>query len=433
MHKSLPIKHSPQKIHLAPYHPDTPTFRHDYAQFYDKIEELDSQIGEWLAKLEKAGLDENTIIFYFADHSGVLPRSKRFLYDAGTRVPFIIYFPKKFQFLAPAPPSSRIKRLISFVDLAPTILSLVNLPIPDYMQGSAFLGPQKTQAPEFVYLFKDRMDERYDMSRAVRNARFKYIRNYYPYLPRGRYIAYAWKMPCMQELEKLYKEGKLNPVQSAFFEPKPTEELYDLKSDPYEINNLANDPRYQKILERMRKANREHILRIRDTGFLQEAEMDIRSRGTTPYEMAHDPKKYNLENIMHCAEIASKGSAENLDKLIGFLKDPDSAVRYWGAIGCIVLAEKATQAQNILLKLLNDTSPSVRIASATALYKMGVEKKRAFERLKKDLTHPNLYVALYASDMLEYIGEGNSLFIRQMRKAIRQRLMAHTLPRAVCF
>jgi len=432
LHKSLPTKHDPQKIHLAPYHPDTPIFRHDYAQFYDLISKMDEQIGNTLKKLENEELSENTIIFYFSDHGGILPGSKRFLYDSGTRVPLIIYFPKKFQHLAPAPPGSRMKRLVSFVDFAPSILSLLGLEIPDYMQGSAFLGEQKTAPPEYVYLFRGRMDERYDMNRAIRDARFKYIRNFYPHFPRGRYISYLWKMPSMQEWERLYKEGKLNPLQSRFFQPKPPEELYDLKTDPYEINNLANHPQYQKVLEKMRKALKEKIFQIRDTGFLQEAEMSLRAQGSTPYEMARNPEKYPLEKIYSCAQLASRAKPENLSQLTSFLKNSDSAVRYWGAVGLCILGEKAQPAKELLYQCLKDSSPSVRIASAVALYKIGAYKKPAFDTLKKELTSSNLYVALYASDALEYIGEGNSPLVRQMRKAVRQRLMLQTLPRAVC-
>ena len=432
LHKSFSPEHDPKKIHLAPYHPDTPIFRHDYAQFYDLISKMDEQIGNTLKKLENEELSENTIIFYFSDHGGILPGSKRFLYDSGTRVPLIIYFPKKFQHLAPAPPGSRMKRLVSFVDFAPSILSLLGLEIPDYMQGSAFLGEQKTAPPEYVYLFRGRMDERYDMNRAIRDARFKYIRNFYPHFPRGRYISYLWKMPSMQEWERLYKEGKLNPLQSRFFQPKPPEELYDLKTDPYEINNLANHPQYQKVLERMRKALKEKIFQIRDTGFLQEAEMSLRAQGSTPYEMARNPEKYPLEKIYSCAQLASRAKPENLSQLTSFLKDSNSAIRYWGAVGLCILGEKAQPAKELLYQCLKDTSPSVRIASAVALYKIGAYKKPALDTLKKELTSSNLYVALYASDALEYIGEGNSPLVRQMRKAVRQRFMLQTLPRAVC-
>ena len=145
---------------LPPYHPDTPEMRHDWAQYYDKIEDLDGQVAEILQELEDLGLAENTIVAYYGDHGGVLARSKRFVYESGTRVPMIWRFPKKYENLAPAKPNSRLDRLVSFVDLAPTILSLTEIEIPEYMQGNAFLGKQQSPPSDYVHLFRGRMDEK---------------------------------------------------------------------------------------------------------------------------------------------------------------------------------------------------------------------------------------------------------------------------------
>ncbi len=184
IHKSIPtteLIHNPKKMILPPYHPDTEDMRHDWAQYYDKITAMDKRVGEILRKLEEDGLAENTIVFYYGDHGGVLARSKRYVYESGTRVPFIVRIPEKYKRLRAGKIGDHISRLISFVDLAPTMLSISGIKIPEFMQGNAILGDQKSDDPEYVYMFRDRMDERYDMSRAVRDQKYRYIRNYMPY------------------------------------------------------------------------------------------------------------------------------------------------------------------------------------------------------------------------------------------------------------
>ena len=167
------LRHDPEKVPIPPYHPRTEEMEHDWAQYYDKIEDMDSWVGEKLNELEEAGLAENTIVFYYADHGGVLARSKRFVYESGTHVPFIVRIPKKYRHLWPAEePGSKVDRLISFVDLAPTLLSIVGEKIPDFLQGNAFLGKQKTEEPKYAYMFRGRMAVRYDMARSVRDKKY---------------------------------------------------------------------------------------------------------------------------------------------------------------------------------------------------------------------------------------------------------------------
>ncbi len=167
IHKWIPndeLRHDPEEVPLPPYHPATPEMKHDWAQYYDKVEDMDKQIGAWLKELDDAGLADNTIVFYYGDHGGVLARSKRYVYETGTRVPFIVRIPEKYKYLFPAAkPGSKVDRLISFVDLVPTLLSIAGIEIPDYLQGHAFLGNQKTEDPEYAFMFRGRMDERYDM------------------------------------------------------------------------------------------------------------------------------------------------------------------------------------------------------------------------------------------------------------------------------
>ena len=356
---------------LPPYHPDTPEIRSNWVQYYQIITRLDSQIGQILAKLDKDGLADDTIVFYYSDHGGILPRSKRFLYDSGMHVPMIVRVPKKHERLAPAKPGTKTDRLVSFVDLPPTLLSLAGIKIPPHMQGTPFLGEQQAPPREFVYGFRGRMDERYDMMRAVRDKRYKYIRNYMPHRILGQHLNYLWRMPATRSWEQAYQQGKCNAAQRAFWEPKPTEELFDLQADPHEVSNLAESPEHQAILERMRKANRDHLLRIRDSGFLPESEMKRRAGGGTIMEMVRDDKRYPLARIMEAAEVAGQRDAESVPRLIEWMSDPDPAIRYWAATGCAVRGAKAAAAAEALRKLLKDDSPPARIAAAEALCLLG--------------------------------------------------------------
>jgi len=392
-------------IPLPPYHPDTPELRASWATYYRIITRMDAQVGEILQQLEDEGVADDTIVFYYSDHGGILPRSKRFLYDTGVHVPMIVRFGKNVAHLAPQAPGTACDRPVAFVDLAPTILSLVGLPIPQYMQGRAFLGPQATEAPEYSYCFRGRMDERYDMFRAVRGKRFKYIRNYMPHRIYGQHIAYLFRAPAMQSWLKEYQAGHCRGPQCYFWHPKPVEELYDFIQDPWEVNNLADDPQYAQVLQRMRRANRQHLLRIRDAGFLTEAEMVARAEaaGKTIYEMVRDPKLYPLETIMAAAELASEGKPENLPRLQELLGHKDSGVRYWAATGCVILGTKAEPASDGLRKLLEDPSPSVRIAAAEALCRTG-HTDDGLPVLIELAGETGARYALHAVNVLEEIG-----------------------------
>ncbi len=259
VHDSIPnelLRHNPEEVVLPPYHPATPAIKHDWAQYYDKVEDMDAWVGKKLQELEEAGLADNTIVFYYGDHGGVLARSKRYLYETGPRVPFIVRIPQKFKNLFPvSTPGAEVERIISFVDLAPTLLSIADVPIPEYMQGSAFMGDQKTKAPQYAYMFRGRMDERYDMCRAVRDHKYRYIRNYMPYRIYGQHLEYLWRAPSVRSWEQAYLNGDCNKIQSVFWQTKPVEELYDTENDPWEVNNLVRDPAFKEVLVRMRAAN----------------------------------------------------------------------------------------------------------------------------------------------------------------------------------
>jgi hypothetical protein len=395
--------HDPQKVLLPPYHPDTPEIRHDWAQYYDKVESLDTQIGEILDDLKKDGLTENTIVFYYSDHGGILCRSKRFLYDSGTHVPMIIRFPKKYASIAPGTPGTKTDRIVNFVDLAPTVLSLAGVDIPDYLQGEAFLGAQQTPPRKYAYLFRNRMDERYDMMRAVRDKQYKYIRNYLPHRIYGQHLDYLWRSPSTRSWEKEFKEGRCNEVQQIFWQSKPSEELYDISKDPWEVNNLAENPDFRPVLERMRGATMDWVREIRDSGFIPEGQLIEGSTDKTIFESVRAPD-FPINRIIETAEMASTTSIDVLPELIHRLADQDQSVRYWAAVGLTILSRNAGPAEEALIKALTDNSGDVRIAAAEALCNLGRENI-ALPVLEREVQNNNTKVALHAVNVLDAIGE----------------------------
>jgi uncharacterized sulfatase len=275
--------HDPAKAVLPPYYPDTPLVRKDWARYYDNITAMDYLVADLLKQLEADGLAENTIVFFWGDHGRGLPRSKRFVYDSGLRVPLIVRWPGQIQ------SGTTNDELVCLFDLGPTALSLAGVPIPQYMQAQAILGVQKKTPRQYAFAHRDRMDESYDMMRSVMDKRYHYIRNFHPDRPYALYIDYLEEMPTMKEWRRLYKDhmnalspnyGKaLNPVQLRFVAPaKPPEELYDVTVDPHEINNLANDPKHQATLKLMREALDEWQKNTKDLGSVPEAELRERMR-----------------------------------------------------------------------------------------------------------------------------------------------------------
>ena len=262
-----------EAVVVPPYYPDTDVVREDLARHYDNIARMDTWVGEILAELEADGLADSTIVFFYSDHGDGLPRAKRWVYDSGLHVPLMIRWPEALRPERYAPGSTE-ERLVSFVDFGPTVLSIADVEVPASMQGKPFLGGQEVGPRDYIYAARDRHDEAYDRMRAVRDDRFKYIRNYMPETAYVQPIAYRDRMPTMQELLRLSEEGRLEGPQALWFrQTRPEEELYDTHADPHEVGNLADDPEYQDVLERMRGALDAWLERVGDMGATPEAEM----------------------------------------------------------------------------------------------------------------------------------------------------------------
>ncbi len=404
IHKSTPteeLMHDPEEVPIPPYHPATAEMKHDWAQYYDQLSMLDSQIGEFLKQLEGDGLADSTIIFYYSDHGGVLGRSKRFLYESGLHIPLIIYFPPMYQHLAPAAAGSKSDRLVSFIDLSPTLLSLCGIQPPDNMQGKAFLGEFEKEAREYTFSFRGRMDERMDLVRSVRDKKFRYVKNYMPHKIYGQYLEYLWRAPSMASWERAFLAGELNEVQSRFFLPKPPEELYDIENDPHNIKNLVNDPAYEEDLNRLRQANRDWLIDIKDIGFIPEAMVYEISADSTVYSFARS-SAYNVEKVIEAAEKASSGDTEDWPEIKKLLTDQDPVIRFWAATGCLLHPAKSLEVKPELIELSSNPNESlaVRVASAEALYKIGADQE-ATNTIIDVLQTENLMARVQAINVLD--------------------------------
>lgn len=261
----------PDSVQVPPYYPDTPLVRRDIARMHSNNTIMDREVGEMIAQLEEDGLLENTIIIFYADHGGPMPRGKRELLETGTLVPFIVRLPGK------EGAGTVVSDLCSFVDIPATILSLAGIKVPEYMQGQAFLGDQKAEPREYIFSARDRMDEWFDCRRAVRDHRYRYVRNFRTDLSAYLDITFRKQMNTMQELLRFRDAQMLNESQSYWFrEEKKGEELYDLDKDPYELNNLAGDPAFRDVQTRLAGVLNEWITEIDDKGVKYSSEKELR-------------------------------------------------------------------------------------------------------------------------------------------------------------
>jgi arylsulfatase A-like enzyme len=406
------LVHDPSRAWVADFEPDTIEMRRDWAQYHDNLTEEDKHHQKRLDELAEDGLVDDTIIIVTSDHGSGVARYKRMPYDTGLRVPLIVIFPDKWRHLAPKDyvAGGRSDRLIGTIDLAPTMLSLAGIEPPSWYHGYAFAGRYEAPARSYLHGMRGRMDERHDLMRSTRDKRYMYIRNYNPHRIYGQHVNYAWSLPSTPVWERLYKEGKLHAPQTIFWQTKPSEELYDLHADKYQVKNLTASPTHKAVLDRFRKEHHEYELKVRDIGLLPEGEEHARAEGSTPYEMGHDPKKYPVERVLAAADLASSmrpGVSRDLQKLMA---DPDSGVRYWGVMGALIRGvDEVKSCHAALTNALKDGSKHVRIAAAEALGRYGTEEglRSALDALIElaDCQKTNAYVATYALEAIEAIGK----------------------------
>lgn len=363
----------PSRLTLPSYAPDLPEVRSDYAGHLESTQDVDKWLGIHLAELKAKGLDENTIVFFFSDHGGCIPRGKGYLYESGLRVPLIVYFPEKWRHLAGCG-NGKQEALVNFTDLGPTVLSLAGIKPPKHMQGKALHGKYASKEQrEFQFAFGANQLHHFMPMRAVTDGKYSYIRSYIPYRQFGLRNYYQWGMPSNKAWDDHVLRGhNTRPEWSLPFEYAKAEMLFDIEKDPGQINDLSENPEYAEVLKRMSAALEEHVRSTMDLGFFIP---DTRT-GVNQYDMVRKTG-YPLEDMYALAEAAGMGRIEDLKLFEEAVACKRTDFRFWGAVGYATLARagKISECPAGLSALLDDSNPYVAAEAAYAMAYMGQQDK----------------------------------------------------------
>ena len=363
----------PASVKLADIHPDTSIFRYTVARYHDRIRDIDRLVGELVGQLEADDLLEDTFIFYFGDHGGVLPGSKGYIHESGLHVPLVVRVPERWMHLAPMPRGSRVNGFVEFVDFGPTLLNLAGVTIPTHLDGTPFLGDNvnaaELNARDEAFGYADRFDEKYDHSRSLRKGRFKYVRHYQSYLPDALQNNYRYKMLAYQEWRDLFHEGKLNDAQRRFFEPREPEALYDIENDPWETTNLAADPAHRSTLLDLRQRLNARLESMPDLGFFPESVLvDQAMDNPVGFGQSHAEE---IARMIDIADLALRPFDETRTSLEWAASSPLPMERIWTWTTCSAFGADADPMIDLAKAALTDTEPLVRVRAAEFLGNLG--------------------------------------------------------------
>lgn len=375
--KKEKTKTDPATIKLADYFPETETFRYTHARYHDRMTIIDNMVGKTMQQLEDDGLLDDTFVFYFGDHGGVLPRGKGYIYESGLHVPLIVRVPKNFRHLVnggdEALNGTRVKGFVEFVDFGATTLSLAGVDLLKGIDGKPFLGKsvslKEVNSRDETFGYADRFDEKYDFVRSVRVGDFQYIRNFQPYLPDGLQNIYRYKMLAYKEWEQLFHAGKLNAVQSQFFQSKPCEMLFDCKSDPHQVINLAADPKFRNVLTDLRTRLQKRMTSMPDLSLFPESYL-AKNAMENPVEFGQ-ANRQRIKSLLEIADLALLPFADAKPRIEVALESSDELKRYWAALVCTSFGESAKGLATEAKPLLDDKSEVVRIRVAEYLGRIG--------------------------------------------------------------
>lgn len=394
-----------EAVHLQPYFPNTPTFRYTRARYHDQIMSVDRVVGELIDELHEAGELENTFVFYFGDHGGVLPRSKGYVYEAGLHVPLVVRIPKNFQSIIDRQLDSRANGFVEFVDFGATALSLAGVDPPAGIDGKPFLGAavdsSEVDTRNATIGYADRFDEKYDLVRSLRLGKFKYIRNFEPFYPDGLQNNYRYKAPAYSEWRKLYAEEKLNEIQRQFFQPKTVEALFDIEADPHETNNLAANPQQQQRLIRMRTRLSDQMKAMPDLSLIPEAILVDQMDDPVAFGLQNKPRIGKMIDTVNLALLSFDKAAGRIENA---LSDSDPFVRYWAIVACSSFAKQANSLLPIVQESLNDSEPLVAMRAAEFVAIAGDKDPRPalYRAVKRTSNEPEalrlLNTAVYLND-----------------------------------
>jgi arylsulfatase A-like enzyme len=389
---------------MPPSYRDSPEMRKQFVRVYNSIKLTDNRIGDLLARLEADNLKDSTIVFFFADHGEGMPRGKTNGINYGYRVPFIVWFPEMYKHLSPWGTAGVVaNELVDFTDLAPTLISLAGGEIPDHMEGRPFLGKEREEPVDHLILSSDRSDNGIDMVRSVTDGRFVYSRNYMPYINEVRFIRYMEIGEIKQLMRNDLAENKLNPLQKSLFDPRPAEFLFDIENDLWETRNLAGDPEYQTVLEKMRNQLKEEVLRSRDIMFLPEYEIGLLSEHTTAYEFRLNDEDFPIGEIYEAASLSGFRGEKIAKKQIDLLSNDNPIVRYWAILGLRSQNPETLQPfSQAILDAVDDEYPPVAVIASVVAYEM-FNNQYAAENLKKFCVSENPDISLMAIYSLLYM------------------------------
>lgn len=403
------------EFEMPPFYRDSPEMRKQMARVYNSLKLTDNRIGDLLERLREDGLLQETIIFIFADHGEGMPRGKTNGINFGYRVPFTIWFPPKYEHLSPWGINTKTDELMSFEDLAPTMISLAGGKVPDYLKGRVLLGENRSPKADKLFLSSDRSDNGIDMIRTVTDGRFVYSRNFMPYMPEARYIRYMEIGEIKQIMRTDLENGLLNSIQESIFQSREPEVLYDIENDSWETNNLVGNSEYQDVLVEMRSALKAHLLERKDVLMLPEGELDRISKTTSPYEFRESESDFPFEAIYAAAELSGFRSSEILAQQIDLLESSNPILRYWAAIGLKSQSKEALKANLAELEeKVNDDYPYVSATLASIVYEIN-QAQESQEILKKSILSEDKHLSLMAINYLLY-SEHKSPFIEPIRE-----------------
>ena len=391
--------HDPDGVQLYPYHPDTPAARNDYAVYYDRLEEVDGEVGAVLDQLEADGLADSTIVFYYSDHGGAVAGTKRFLTEGGLHVPLLIRVPEEYHHLVGYAPAETVERPVSFVDLPATLLRLAGIEQPAHMVGNSLLHESDQH---YVFAYGGRMDDRRNLVRSVSDGRYRLTRNYLPHRPYGRRLEFLWRAPLMQSWASEYEAGRLNAVRAAFFEPRASVELYDIVNDPHGTDNLATRMENTDKVQALSSVLTDWQIEQRDAGLIPEAMLiELDQRGVIRDYVVSDD--YPVAEIVTLAQRAGSRDPGYRDYFLEQLRSGHPVRSYWAATGLLLLGRDAADVLPELRNMLDKVPSWTGVVLAEALVELGHEDV-AIPYLGEALQSDNLMVRLQAMETIVETG-----------------------------
>ncbi|MGQ7868233.1 sulfatase-like hydrolase/transferase [Sunxiuqinia sp. sy24] len=415
---------------MPPFYNDNPEMRRQMARVYNSIKLTDNKIGALLTRLEKDGLRDSTIIFFYADHGEGIPRGKTNGINLGYRVPFVVWFPEMYKDLSPWGTGVVTDELVDFTDLAPTMIRLAGGELPAHLEGRSLLGADRSEKADYLYLSSDRSDNGIDKVRTVTDGKFVYSRNFMPFMPEARYIRYMEIGEIKQQMRKELAENKLNDLQQSLFAERSAEFLYDIENDSWETNNLATDPDFKPILEQMRSQLKMEILRARDVLLLPEYEIGLISETTTPYEFRLKDQNYPVEEIYKASSLSGIRGKKVSRQQLKLLQSDNKIVRYWAMLGLRSQRPEYLRAcEPEIVQAMKDSYPPVAITASAMAFQL-FQNEAAENQLKQFCVSDNMDLALMSLNYLLYV-DNKQPFV-EVVKAVREKKISIYNVKAAC-